>query len=76
VIFPEAARSTPKISRASSVGGWAARSGRPAATSPRLVVAPQAQSAIDTYEQPNRSTAISFSKMIRSLILGRWQPSG
>ena len=42
----------------------------------RIVVAPQVQSAIDSYEQPNRRTWISFSKMIRSAIRGRWQPSG
>jgi hypothetical protein len=39
-------------------------------------MAPQAESAIDTYEQPNRKTWISFSKMIRSAIRGLWQPSG
>jgi hypothetical protein len=31
----------------------------------RIVVAEQAQSAIDSYEQPNRSTWTSFSAMIR-----------
>ena len=42
----------------------------------RIVVAPQVQSAIDTYEQPKRRTWMSFSKMIRSPTRGRWQPSG
>jgi hypothetical protein len=37
----------------------------------RIVVAPQAQSAMDSYEQPNRRTWMSFSKMSRSLIRGR-----
>jgi hypothetical protein len=41
-----------------------------------MVVAEQAQSAIASYEQPNRRTWTSFSKIIRSLIRGRWQPSG
>ena len=34
----------------------------------RIVVAEQPQSAIASYEQPNRRTWISFSKMIRSPI--------
>jgi hypothetical protein len=42
----------------------------------RIVVAPQRQSAIDSYEQPKRRTWMSFSKMTRSEIRGRWQPSG
>jgi hypothetical protein len=42
----------------------------------RIVVAEQAQSAIDSYEHPNRRTWISFSKTARSPIRGRWQPSG
>ena len=37
----------------------------------RIVVAPQVQSAIDTYEQPNRRTWSSFSKMTRSAMRGR-----
>jgi aryl-alcohol dehydrogenase-like predicted oxidoreductase len=46
----------------------------PSSRRPRIVVAEQAQSAIASWEQPNRSTWTSFSKMIRSGILGRWQP--
>jgi hypothetical protein len=42
----------------------------------RIVVAEHCESAIDSYEQPKRRTWISFSKMIRSGIRGRWQPSG
>ena len=37
----------------------------------RIVVAEQVQSAMDSYEQPNRKTWTSFSKMTRSLIRGR-----
>jgi hypothetical protein len=32
--------------------------------------------AMDSYEQPNRRTWMSFSKTTRSLTRGRWQPSG
>jgi hypothetical protein len=42
----------------------------------RIVVAEQAQSAIASYEQPKRRTWMSFPKMTRSPIRGRWQPSG
>jgi len=42
----------------------------------RTVLSEQAQSAIASYEQPNRRTWMSFSKMTRSPIRGRWQPSG
>ena len=42
----------------------------------RIVVAEQAESAIASYEQPNRRTCSSFSKTARSAILRRWQPSG
>jgi hypothetical protein len=41
----------------------------------RIVAAEQAQSAIEAYEQPNRRTWTSFSKMIRPAIRGRRQPS-
>ena len=37
----------------------------------RIGVAPQVQSAIDAYEQPNRRIWSSFSKMTRSGMRGR-----
>jgi hypothetical protein len=39
------------------------------------VVAEQAQSASDSYEQPNRKTRMSFSKTILSEIRGRGSPA-
>lgn len=42
----------------------------------RMVVAEQVVSAMAWFEQPNRRTCRSLSKMIRLLIRCRWYPSG
>ncbi|MDQ0681722.1 hypothetical protein QFZ56_000685 [Streptomyces achromogenes] len=42
----------------------------------RIVVAEQVVSARASQEQPKRRSCSGLSKMIRSLIRVRWQPSG